>query len=168
MPKWDRNIFFFFPCCMCVKFGRRIYRGCGVVEQKENLILLWHQTFISFCQNWFEKQNKKALYLVEHPTCQFVDLPIDVQIHNGSFNPRTLGKISSDILSGAARCRTPRQTSASKDELCPRPASRIFVTMYQWKNGINDGQLRQTYKEEMISIWGHQDNFLIILVYSKG
>lgn len=151
---------------MCVTFGRRIYRGCGVVEQKENLILLWHQTFISFCQNWFEKktqQNKKALCLVEHPTCQFVDLPIDVQIHNGSFYPRTLGKFSSDILSGDAQSCTPRQTGASKDELHPRPAPRNFVTMYQWKNGINGGQLRQTYKEEMISIWGHQDNFLYIL-----
>ena len=33
----------------------------------------------------------------------------------------------------------------SKDQLCPRPAARLFVSICQWKKGINDEQSRQTY-----------------------
>ena len=41
----------------------------------------------------------------------------------------------------------------SKDQLCPRPAARLFVAICQWKKGINDEQSRQTYGG-MISILG--------------
>ena len=33
----------------------------------------------------------------------------------------------------------------SKDQLCPRPVARLFVSICQWKRGINDEQSRQTY-----------------------